>query len=106
MDAEVHALVPSNKKLKIPHMGWNQLEFSEPRHPVLKDLTSGDHVYFVHSYHVICRYKSDALAKTYHGEEINAAVGRDNIFGTQFHPEKSQRVGLKTIMNFLSWYPD
>ena len=105
LDAEVNALAPSDQKLKIPHMGWNQLIFSRPRHPVLANLQPKDHVYFLHSYHILCRRQTDVLAHTMYGGKIVAAVGIDNIFGTQFHPEKSQKVGLQIIMNFLSWCP-
>lgn len=105
LNAEVHALVPRDNKLKIPHMGWNNIIFSEPRHPIFAGLESGDHAYFVHSYHIKCCHKSDIIAHADYGGEMTAAVCRDNMFGTQFHPEKSQRVGLRIIKNFLSWYP-
>ena len=105
LDAQVNALAPTEKKLKIPHMGWNELSFSKPRHPVLANVQPKAHVYFVHSYHILCRSKTDVLAHTIYGEQIAAAVGRDNMFGTQFHPEKSQKVGLQIIMDFLSWCP-
>ena len=105
LDAEVAALAPHKKRLKIPHMGWNELKLIQPNHPMLAGLGSGDHAYFVHSYHMVCRHRSDVIAHTDYGGEITAAVGRDNMFGTQFHPEKSQRTGLKIIMNFLSWRP-
>lgn len=105
LNAEVRALAPEDKSLKIPHIGWNDIMVSEPRHPVFADLESGEHAYFVHSYHIICDHRADVLAHTDYGDQIIAAVGKDNIFGTQFHPEKSQKVGLKIITNFLSWRP-
>ena len=91
--------------LKIPHMGWNELKFSEFYHPVLKDLDDGAHAYFVHSYHMVCSDQADILAATDYGGPVTAAVGRDNLFGTQFHPEKSQANGLKLLRNFLNWTP-
>ena len=105
VDAKVEALAPSDKKLKIPHMGWNELNFTMPRHPILADIAPHEHAYFVHSYHIICRQTSDIVAYVNHGGEITAAIGRDNMFGTQFHPEKSQKIGLQIIKNFLSWCP-
>ncbi len=105
LDAEVHALSSSGQEIKIPHIGWNEVTVSWPTHPIFTGLALGDHAYFAHSYHTICRHQSDVLAFSDYGGEITAAVGRDNIFGTQFHPEKSQKVGLKIILNFLSWSP-
>ena len=93
------------QSFKIPHMGWNELKFSEFHHPVLKDLDDGAHAYFVHSYHMVCSDRADILAATDYGGPVTAAVGRDNLFGTQFHPEKSQANGLKLIRNFLNWTP-
>lgn len=89
-------------RLKLPHMGWNELEIKR-KHPVLKGIQSGDHAYFVHSYCMICRDQSDVLAMTEYGTQLTAVVGRDNMIGTQFHPEKSQETGLKLIENFLNW---
>ena len=105
IEGEVRAIQPSNKTLKIPHMGWNQLTFSKPRHPVLAGLEDGDHAYFVHSYGFVSNDSNDVLARVDYGGEINAAVGRNNMIGTQFHPEKSQATGLKLITNFLNWAP-
>ena len=95
----------NDKSLKVPHMGWNELTFAETRHPVLKGLDDGTHVYFVHSYHMVCTDSADILASTDYGGPVTAAVGRENLFGTQFHPEKSQATGLELIKNFLSWAP-
>jgi glutamine amidotransferase len=86
--------------LKIPHMGWNNLKLTGS-HPLLKDIKNGDHAYFVHSYHAICKSASDVLATVDYGQTITAVVGNRNIMGTQFHPEKSQETGLKLIKNFL-----
>ena len=105
IEGEVRAIQPSDKTIKIPHMGWNQLTFSKPRHPVLAGLEDGDHAYFVHSYGFVSDDSNDVLARVDYGGEINAAVGRNNMIGTQFHPEKSQATGLKLIANFLNWAP-
>lgn len=101
---EVVALTPNNPALKIPHMGWNNLA-QTPDHPVFDGISAGDHVYFVHSYHLMPTTPSDIVATVDYGGEIIAAVGRDNIIGTQFHPEKSQATGLRMIGNFLQWKP-
>jgi imidazole glycerol-phosphate synthase subunit HisH len=90
--------------LRVPHMGWNDLEIHYP-HPVLAGITGGEHGYFVHSYRFACRDPEDVLATVEYGGPIAAVIGRDNILGTQFHPEKSQETGLKFIGNFLRWRP-
>jgi glutamine amidotransferase len=101
---EVVAIEPSDPALKIPHMGWNEIE---PRtaHPLLTDISSGAHTYFVHSYHFALAEPSDLVAVTDYGGLLAAIIGRDNIAGTQFHPEKSQEAGLRLIRNFLRWNP-
>jgi glutamine amidotransferase len=91
--------------LKIPHMGWNDIVLDRADHPVFAGLQDGSHAYFVHSFHMVCRRPEDQLAHVEYGGPVVAAVGRDNIVGTQFHPEKSQAVGLQIIGNFLSWQP-
>ena len=101
---EVTALTPSDPNLKIPHMGWNELT-DTPTHPVFDGIGKGEHVYFVHSYHLVPENRTDVVATCDYGGEIIAAVGRDNIIGTQFHPEKSQSTGLRLIGNFLQWNP-
>ena len=101
---EVTALTPSNPNLKIPHMGWNELT-DTPNHPVFDGICAGDHVYFVHSYHLVPENSDDLVATVDYGGDIIAAVGHDNIIGTQFHPEKSQSTGLRLIGNFLQWRP-
>ena len=103
---EVAALAPADPGLKIPHMGWNDLAFpASARHPVLAGLADGDHVYFVHSYGYRCADAGDLLATCDYGGPVAAIVGRDNMVGTQFHPEKSQQAGLRLIANFLAWRP-
>jgi glutamine amidotransferase len=90
--------------LKIPHMGWNDLEI-RTNHPVLAGIETGAHAYFVHSYRFACAEPRDVLANVEYGEAVTAAIGRDNLVGTQFHPEKSQATGLRLIGNFLRWRP-
>ncbi len=104
---EVRVLEPSEASLKIPHMGWNTLDVRRP-HALLAGLETGPdglHAYFVHSYHLVAADGGDVIAETDYGGAVTAFVGRDNIAGTQFHPEKSQRLGLGVIANFLSWRP-
>lgn len=101
----VQALQPSDPKLKIPHMGWNELQLSHDGHPVFDGLDHGNHAYFVHSFHLVCENPKDVLATVNYGGSVTAAVGRDNMVGTQFHPEKSQATGLQLITNFLNWRP-
>jgi glutamine amidotransferase len=101
---EVVRLQPDDETLKIPHMGWNALDNIAP-HPVFNGISSGDHVYFVHSYHMHPESTGDLLATVDYGGAITAAVGHENIIGTQFHPEKSQTTGLRLIGNFLRWKP-
>ena len=101
---EVVAIEPADKSLKIPHMGWNELAPARA-HPLLEGLDHGAHAYFVHSYHFACADRADIVAEVDYGGRIVAAIGRDNLFGTQFHPEKSQATGLRLIRNFLNWRP-
>lgn len=102
ISGEVTALRPAERSLKIPHMGWNTLDITR-KHPVLAGIEKGDHAYFVHSYHLKPHHAADRVATTEYGETVTAAVARDMIFGTQFHPEKSQKTGLRIIGNFLTW---
>ncbi|MFO1141507.1 MAG: imidazole glycerol phosphate synthase subunit HisH [Amaricoccus sp.] len=101
---EVVRLAPADPALKIPHMGWNALEILSP-HPLLAGIADGAHAYFVHSYHLVPTEPSHRVALADHGGRVTAAIGRDNLFGTQFHPEKSQATGLRLIANFLAWKP-
>ncbi len=98
----VTAIEPEDGSLKIPHMGWNELTLRQA-HPVLEGIPSGAYAYFVHSYHLRADKADDVLATTDYGEALTAIVGRDNMIGTQFHPEKSQATGLHLIGNFLRW---
>jgi glutamine amidotransferase len=104
IDGEVIALASANG-LKVPHMGWNDLAVAAPGHAVLAGLDSGTHAYFVHGYHLRCDRPAEIIATVSYGEPLIAMVGRDNIIGTQFHPEKSQQAGLRLIANFLDWQP-
>jgi glutamine amidotransferase len=101
---EVVAIEPHDATLKIPHMGWNEIA---PRasHPLLAGLAAGAHAYFVHSYHFRPADPADLVAVTDYGGPLTAMIGRDNLVGTQFHPEKSQEAGLRLIGNFLRWRP-
>ena len=101
---EVVRIAPADPAMKVPHMGWNDLVMDSP-HPVLDGLTTGTHAYFVHSYHFVVADPSHRLAHCDYGGDITAIVGRDNMIGTQFHPEKSQTAGLRLIANFLQWKP-
>jgi glutamine amidotransferase len=91
--------------LKVPHMGWNELAFAGVPHPVFAGLSQGAHAYFVHGYQFKPADPARVLAEVDYGGPVTAAVGRDNMVGTQFHPEKSQAVGLTLIANFLAWRP-
>jgi len=102
---EVVAIQPDNASLKIPHMGWNSLSLNGATHPVLADLEEDTHTYFVHSYHLKATDASQVLAEVEYGGKVTAIVGRDNMIGTQFHPEKSQQAGLTFIKSFLEWRP-
>ena len=102
---DVVPITPTDSTLKIPHVGWNNLFLSTRAHPVLARIKNGAHAYFVHSYHLNARDSTEVLAETDHGGPVTAIVGRDNMIGTQFHPEKSQRAGLQFIQSFLEWRP-
>lgn len=102
---EVVRITPDDPGLKIPHMGWNELAIANGTHPVLYGLPTGGHAYFVHSYAFQTREPGHVLATVGYGGTITAVIGRDNLVGTQFHPEKSQGVGLALIRNFLGWRP-
>ncbi len=104
---EVDRIAPNDPSLKIPHMGWNTLDVARA-HPLLGDLQFGArglHAYFVHSYQLKPAEPADLVAAADYGGAVTAIVARDNMVGTQFHPEKSQRLGLALIANFLKWKP-
>ncbi len=104
---EVRPIEPADKTLKIPHMGWNTLNVVTP-HPLLDGLDTGPnglHAYFVHSFHLVAKDRASIVAETDYGGPVTAIVAKGNVAGTQFHPEKSQTLGLKLIANFLKWKP-
>jgi glutamine amidotransferase len=104
---EVRAIAPSDPSLKIPHMGWNALR-ARREHALLEGIPTGEeglNAYFVHSYHLVPEEEGVLVAETDYGGPITAMIARDNMAGTQFHPEKSQKLGLKLIANFLRWRP-
>ena len=104
---DVAAIEPTDPSLKIPHMGWNTLNELRP-HALLEGIETGVnglHAYFVHSFHLRATDRATVIAETDHGGAVTAMVGLDNIAGTQFHPEKSQQLGLRLIANFLRWKP-
>ena len=102
---KVVALDPADPALRIPQMGWNDLKLNDTRHPALAGTKTGDHAYFVHSYHFIAERPQDVLATVDYGGPVTAIIGRDNLLGVQFHPEKSQQVGLNLLASFLKWNP-
>ena len=105
IDGEVGPLEPDDEALKVPHMGWNDLALEGEAHSVLKGLPGDAHAYFVHSYGLTCHKPDQVFATVDYGGPVTAVAGRDNMVGTQFHPEKSQEVGLTVIGNFLRWQP-
>ncbi|RID90516.1 imidazole glycerol phosphate synthase subunit HisH [Gemmobacter lutimaris] len=101
---EVTRITPADPHLKVPHMGWNDLVIDHP-HPVLDGIATGDHAYFVHSYAFRVANPAERLAHVDYAGDITAIIGAGTMVGTQFHPEKSQAVGLRIIGNFLRWAP-
>jgi imidazole glycerol-phosphate synthase subunit HisH len=95
---------PADPRLKVPHMGWNDLVIDRA-HPVLDGIETGEHAYFVHSWHMAVADPADLLAHVDYGGPVTAIVARGTVVGTQFHPEKSQAAGLRLIANFLRWKP-
>ena len=111
IEGDVIPIAPDDTSLKIPHMGWNELHYlsanntQDNRHFVLRNTDSSENFYFVHSFMFQCTYNHNCLAMTEYGGLIPAIIGRDNIIGMQFHPEKSHKAGLKLLSNFLDWKP-
>ncbi|MFM7344131.1 MAG: imidazole glycerol phosphate synthase subunit HisH [Tagaea sp.] len=103
LGGEVRKMEPADPSLKLPQLGWNALEFKA--HPLLAGWPQGAHVYFANSYHYAPAEPASAIAHADYGGRIVAAVAKGNIAGTQFHPEKSQAIGLKLVSNFLDWRP-
>jgi len=104
VNGDVVPLVPQDKNLKIPHMGWNNLQMVG-EHELFAGIDRTAHAYFVHSFQFLPKKHDHVWAEVDYGGPVTAAVGRDNMFGTQFHPEKSQALGLHVIANFLKWKP-
>jgi glutamine amidotransferase len=107
LPGEVRAVKPSDPALKVPHMGWNTLT-AAGGHPILAGIPTGSagwHAYFLHGYHFVAGEDADVIAIADYGGPVTAVVARDNVAGTQFHPEKSQRLGLTLLANFLRWRP-
>ena len=102
IDGEVRKINNINKTLKLPHMGWNEIELKKDCF-LFSNLENKSHMYFVHSYELITKQKDYVVATANYGRPVTAAVVKENIFGTQFHPEKSQKNGLKILENFLKW---
>ena len=102
IDAEVRKINNMNKKLKLPHMGWNEIEFKKDCF-LFSNIKNKSHVYFIHSYEFKAKQKDCVVATTNYGNSITVSVVKDNIVGTQFHPEKSQKNGLIILENFLKW---
>lgn len=101
---EVRKIEPSDPALKVPHMGWNDLVL-DGAHPVFEGIETGDHAYFVHSYHMDVARPEQRLAHVAYGGDVTAVIGTGTMIGLQFHPEKSQTAGLRMIGNFLTWRP-
>ncbi|MGC1497341.1 MAG: imidazole glycerol phosphate synthase subunit HisH [Sulfitobacter sp.] len=104
IEGEVTRITPADPTLKVPHMGWNDLVIDHP-HPVFDGIKTGDHTYFVHSYHMAVSDPAQRLAHVDYAGDVTAIIGRDTMLGMQFHPEKSQATGLRMIANFLNWKP-
>ncbi|TPM27957.1 imidazole glycerol phosphate synthase subunit HisH [Mesorhizobium sp. B2-3-5] len=107
ISGDVKEITPADPALKIPQIGWNTIELTR-QHPLFADIPTGPHglhAYFVHSYHLDAKKLDEVLAVADYGGPVTATVARDNLVGTQFHPEKSQALGLALIANFLRWRP-
>ena len=104
IDGEVTSIVKVEEEMKVPHMGWNSIEFDQ-KHSLFRGIQQDEDFYFVHSYKFNVKNNKFVLAKTHYGGDITAVVLKDNIMGTQFHPEKSQDAGIQFIKNFLEWAP-
>lgn len=102
IEGEVKKLEPKEPHTKIPHIGWNEVRFVKS-HRLFNGVPAGKDFYFVHSYHVVCKNEEDVIARTAYGGDFVSAIQKGNILGVQFHPEKSQRFGLRVIRNFLSF---
>ena len=104
IDAEVRKINNINKKIKLPHMGWNEIELKKDCF-LFSNIQNKSHMYFIHSYEFMTKQKDCVIATTNYGNSIIVSVAKENIVGTQFHPEKSQKNGLRVLENFLNWKP-
>jgi len=104
VEGDVTSIEKSEKEMKVPHMGWNSVKVNQ-KHFLFNGIKQDEDFYFVHSYKFNVKNNKFVLAKTYYGGDITAVVLKDNIIGTQFHPEKSQAAGIQFIKNFLEWAP-
>jgi imidazole glycerol-phosphate synthase subunit HisH len=104
-NGSVDKISDNDGSLRIPNIGWNEVYIKNINHPILKNLPREIILYFVHSYHMRCSENSDVALAYNYGGELTAAIAKDNIFATQFHPEKSQDTGLQIIDNFINWIP-
>ena len=104
IDGDVLKLRPNDSNLRVPHVGWNDVNYTEDS-PLFSDLPKSPDFYFVHSFYLQCDQNQDVEATCDYGQTVTAAIKKNNIFGSQFHPEKSQDFGLKVLENFLSWIP-
>lgn len=102
LDAEVKQFALPGSSLKVPQVGWNDLQFTQTVSPLFKNIAAGTDFYFVHSYHMVCANPAEVVATAEYGLQFVAAVQKENIFATQFHPEKSQKVGLTILENFIA----
>lgn len=100
IEGEVRRLAPTEPGVRVPHVGWNEVHFTRVS-PLFREVPSGKDFYFVHSYHMVCSNPRDVVGETPYGGRFVSAIARNNIFGVQFHPEKSQRVGFRVIRNFV-----
>lgn len=108
IEGDVQEMIPTDPSIKIPQIGWNTIETGNEPHTLFENIQTGPkglHAYFVHSYHLAATHSDQVIATTEYGGRVTAAVGRDNLVGTQFHPEKSQHLGLAFLTNFLRWKP-
>ena len=103
IDAEVRKINNMNKTLKLPHMGWNEIELIKTDYFLFSNIKNKSHMYFIHSYEFMTKQKDCVIATANYGNSIIVSVAKDNIIGTQFHPEKSQKNGLMILENFLNW---
>jgi imidazole glycerol-phosphate synthase subunit HisH len=107
LPGSVDRILPQDPSLKVPHMGWNTLDQHKP-HPLTAGLRLGPdglHAYFLHAYHLTAANEADVIARASYGQPVTAVVARENIAGLQFHPEKSQKLGLAMLANFVKWRP-